>query len=543
MDVKTQIQTKRLSLSFLFLFLLVSGATSIDIGEPDRNRTNNNRSSKSAHNGVLGSSDHDKQRVEFPKEADQLKLSQLFGVLRPRKPEEETKELQVRRVSTRKYSETDSDSSSSSDVEAPSVTESELDKTDSPRSVESPKSRLEAVDEDINESAESDRISKSKGVYKGKQKISEDTQQDSVCVQNQETERIVRPKVAPASNKQKTQRAELDSSGSQFQTQPKRRERKKIMPDQNIARELRLKAEESAKVSQSKSVDINLNEPIGNNQLINTRKVSSNAELSSNKLRDPYASRSHESLDKSTDPQTERVRLGKSHENLQTNLKLSKNVSPVIRRSAENLSPEVRSKVNQNVRRSHENLGVGQESTNQNIRQARSHESLPTGKSQYKDEYVGPRKGSSDNLECNVSQKNIQKPVVDIEVTHVNVHEQPVDKEIHADTGIDDDTDILKGPRAGSPYSFSMDSLPSSNPSPTLRRSIDSSIPESSDNDSVSKLSHQEEFSGTESQVKEGSEDDFVVEEISKVRFQRMSKKAAQMSVLGMITTSPKRRK
>ena len=480
------------------ILYLISGATSIDIGEPDTARTNNNRSSKSAHNGMLSGSDHDKQRVEYPKEADQHKLSQLFGVLRSRKPEETTKELQVRRVSSRKYSETDSDSSSSSDVEAPSVTESELDKTESPRSVESPKSRLEAVDEDLNESTESDRQSKTKGVHKSRQKPSVDIQQEYVIIDKQDTERIVRPKVAHASDRSKAHKAELESN----EIKPKHREKKKIVPDQNLARELRIKAEASTKVSQSKSVDINLNEPI-NTGLSNSRKVPSHSELSSKRLGDPNASKSHESLSRITESQDDRGYVRKSNESLQSDGNAGRDAIPIIRHNAENLSPKIRNKTNQNVRRSHESLGVDRETNiaNQNIRQARSHEHLPTGRSQYKDEQIAPMKGSREKLDSNVSQKTIQTPVIDIEVIHANAHDHLLEKEVSSDTGIEGDIDTPRGQRSGSPYSFSMDSLPSSNPSPTLRRSIDSNIPESSDTDSLSKFSHHEEFSGTESQV------------------------------------------
>ena len=479
--------------------------------------------------------------MEYPKEADQHKLSQLFGVLRSRKPEETTKELQVRRVSTRKYSETDSDSSSSSDVEAPSITESELDKTESPRSVESPKSRLEAVDEDLDECVESDRLGKHKVAYKGKQKTSEGIVQETVNVPMQDAERIVRPKVAHSSNRPKVKRSDLEPEGSHTQTHPRKRERKKIVPDQTIARELRIKAEEATKVSQSKSVDINLNDP-SDNGLVSKRKVVSQTELNSKKLGDPYASRSNESLDKKLESQIEKAYIRKSHENIQVEGKSGKIIAPAIRHSAENLSPKIRNKVNHDIRRSHESLDTAKEKdhSNQNIRQARSHEYLPTTV-----KIIDTQAKSGQNVKDQQDddyKKGLQKPAVDIEVTHASIHVSDVDKEINSEIDVEEDAEILKGQRAGSPYSFSMDSLPSSNPSPTLRRSIDSSIPESSDTDSLSKLSHHE-FSGTESQAKEGSEDDFVVEEISKVRFQRVSKKAAQMSVLGKIASSPKRRK
>ena len=479
-----------------FTFHLLSGATSIDIGEPDSSRTNNNRSSKSSHNGMLSSGDHDKQRVEYPKEADQHKLSQLFGVLRSRKPEE-TKELQVRRVSTRKYSETDSDSSSSSDVEAPSVTESELDKTESPRNVESPKSRLEAVDEDINETVESDRQNKTKGAQRGKtSQKTKDIPQEYVVIDKQEAERVVRPKVAQVSDRSKGHRTEVESN----EMKPKHREKKKLVPDQNLAREMRIKAEESTKVSQSKSVDISLNEP-SNAGLSNSRKVASHSELSAKRHGKPNASKSHESLSRIAESQGDRRRARKSNENLPNE---GRDVKRVTRNSAENLSPQVRSSATQNVRRSHENLGVDKDrdAANQNIRQARSHEHLPTSNNEVIEEQIVPVKRSREKLDSNVVQKTGQTPVIDIkEVTHTTIHDHILEKEVSSDTGIEGDIDTPRGQRSGSPYSFSMDSLPSSNPSPTLRRSIDSSIPGSSDTDSLSKFSHHEEFSGTESQV------------------------------------------
>ena len=447
---------------------------------------------------MLSGGDHDKQRVEYPKEADQHKLSQLFGVLRSRKPEE-TKELNVRRVSTRKYSETDSDSSSSSDVEAPSLTESEFDKVESPRSVESPKSRLEAVDEDLNESVESDRQNKTKGVQSGKQnQKNKDIQQEYVIIDKHDTERIVRPKVAHTSDRSKGHRTEIESN----EKKPKHREKKKIVPDQNLAREMRIKAEESTKVSQSKSVDISLNEP-NNAGLSSSRKVASHSELSSKRQNKPNSSKSHESLSRIAESQGDKRHTQKSNESLPSEGNISRDVKRVARNSAENLSPKVRSNANQNVRRSHENLGVDKEKdvANQNIRQARSHEHLPTSRNEVKEEQIVPIKKSREKLDSNVSQKTVQTPVIDIEVTRTNVHDHLLEKEVSSDTGIEGDIDTPRGQRAGSPYSFSMDSLPSSNPSPTLRRSIDSSIPGSSDTDSLSKFSHHEEFSGTESQV------------------------------------------
>ena len=485
--------------------------------------------------------------MEYPKEADQHKLSQLFGVLRSRKPVVPTKELEVRRVSTRKYSETDSDSSSSSDVEAPSVTESELDKTESPRRVESPKSRLDAVDEDLNETVESDRMGKQNIAYKykSKQKPNEGNQQELISTDLQETDRIVRPKVAHSNNRPKTHRTELDPSDTHSQTQPRKRERKKIMPDQTVARELRIQAGEVSKVSQSKSVEVNLSDPGDNKGLDGKRKVLSHTELNTNKLGDPYASRSHESLDKNSECQIEGAFIRKSHENLESSSTSGKRPSPVIRHSAENLSPKNKNNVYNDTRRSHENLDSSREkSANQNIRQARSHEHLPA-RSRQTDEQMSTQSSKEQFERENVlEQKDLKKPGIDIEVTHAGVNVSDIDREVQSEVGVELDNEI-KGQRAGSPYSFSMDSLPSSNPSPTLRRSIDSSIPESSDTDSLSKFSHHEggEFSGTESQVKEISEDDFDVEEISKVRFQRMSRKAAQMSAFTKISSSPKRRK
>ena len=515
--------------------LSISGATSIDIGEPDRSSSNNNRSSKSAHNGVLNSPDQEKQRVEYPKEADQHKLSQLFGVLRSRKPEETAKELQVRRISTRKYSETDSDSSSSSDVEAPSVTESELDKTESPRRVESPKSRLEAVDEALNETVESDRVVKQTVVQKSKQKSIESNQQDVVSNVVHGRDRVVRPKVAHQSNRPKTYRTEVEASD----TQPKKRERKKIMPDQTVARELRIQASEVSKVSQSKSVDVNLSDPGVSKELGGKRKVLSHTELNTNKLGDPYASRSHESLDKNSESQSDRAFAMKN------DAQSARRPIPVNRHSTENLGPQNKNNVYHDTRRSHESLDSSRDKSgsNQNIRQARSHEHLPSRARQT--DQQAHLQGSVESIEREsiAKQKELNKAGIDIEVTGVSDNVGDYDQEFHPDI-VEVDHGI-KGQRAGSPYSFSMDSLPSSNPSPTLRRSIDSSIPEFSDTDSVSKLSHHEggEFSGTESQVKEGSSDDFDVEEISKVRFQRVSRKAGNMLPLTKISNSPKRRK
>ncbi|KAK3585531.1 hypothetical protein CHS0354_022939 [Potamilus streckersoni] len=86
--------------------------------------------------------------------------------------------------------------------------------------------------------------------------------------------------------------------------------------------------------------------------------------------------------------------------------------------------------------------------------------------------------------------------------------------------------------RSSSPISVSMDSLPSSHPSPSMSHSNTAdllekgSIHDTSDAESISRAYHQEmtELSGTESVVREGSTDDeYVLEEISKVKFRRIS--------------------
>lgn len=84
--------------------------------------------------------------------------------------------------------------------------------------------------------------------------------------------------------------------------------------------------------------------------------------------------------------------------------------------------------------------------------------------------------------------------------------------------------------RSPSPYSF--DSIPSSHAnSPLPVKRHDSHLSrESSDTDSTSRMSAAD-YSGTESsQVRESSSgaEDYVVEEISKIRFRRMSKKIAE---------------
>jgi hypothetical protein len=104
--------------------------------------------------------------------------------------------------------------------------------------------------------------------------------------------------------------------------------------------------------------------------------------------------------------------------------------------------------------------------------------------------------------------------------------------------------------RSPSPYSF--DSIPSSHAnSPLPVKKHDSHISrESSDTDSTSRMSTAD-FSGTESShIRESSSgtEDYVVEEISKVRFRRVAKKAAEkvkasskyfcMSVINMFTFS-----
>ncbi|WAR08598.1 hypothetical protein MAR_018556, partial [Mya arenaria] len=133
----------------------VSGAPTIDIDEPRSSQQNNNTDRKAIRNGV-SRAEQEKTRVEVPKEGDQLKLTELFNVLRVKKPSEEVPlpETQVRKVTSRRYSESDSDSSSNSDVEVRSsstgfsMTESEFDtrridspiieETVSPRRMESP---------------------------------------------------------------------------------------------------------------------------------------------------------------------------------------------------------------------------------------------------------------------------------------------------------------------------------------------------------------------------------------------------------------------
>lgn len=99
---------------------------------------------------------------------------------------------------------------------------------------------------------------------------------------------------------------------------------------------------------------------------------------------------------------------------------------------------------------------------------------------------------------------------------------------------------LLNCDRSESPTECTMDSLPSSHASTPVsaRKSHISSTASnmklqqnSSDSDSISKMSQDAEHSGTESSERDRVDDEFVVEEISKIRFQRVSRKAAQCSV------------
>lgn len=454
-------------------FSLFLGAT-IDLDDPPSQT--NNKGRKVSRNGVHGG-DNERSRVEVPKDGDQLKLTELFNVLRVKKPQETPQtqpEMQVRRVRSRHYSESDSDSSSNSDAEvrscttALSMTESELDtrRLESPRGIESPSYKMvvsEHESEVSRKSTSSDRLEP--------QTVHRNSSQ---------------PVPAPRSPKPQARRNLTPQSND---------DGKPPVPKPRSPRPKRKNGDVNPYI---KTTDTDAD-------VQNLDSVSIHSNLSA------HVARTKESLE---------IKYAEEKSKSQTSLNTDRFeneqiVRPKIRdydkhrESAENLSS---SNGRDKTRPKSEQLRTcdnhTESITNQNNKSSRTSENLSRSQNQ-----------------------NMQQDFTDART---------------AETAQSNIGDEFPAPRQGSPYSFSMDSLPSSHPSPTMRRVSFTSVPESSDTDSLSKASQKDasDNSGTESVPKENTDEDFVVEEISQVRFRRVSKGFIQPGPLAKLQQkSPNRSK
>lgn len=454
------------------------GATTIDIDDTPTNQSSS-KSRKVSRNGVHGG-ESERTRVEVPKDGDQLKLSELFNVLRVKKPQEQTpQETQVRRVRSRHYSESDSDSSSNSELEdvrscstALSMTESELDtrRLDSPQHIESPTLKMVAS------AQESQNIRRS---------TPNDKQDASMCKIE-----VTHPVPAPRSPRS-GKRRQVDDDKAEDKLPPVPKPRSPVPKRKNG------------------NVGINIEKDISNSDIQNVDSSSIHSNLSA------HVARTKESLEIKYE-----VEKSRSQNSLNTTADETELVvRPKVRDNKDRQSAENTCKDTNNLEKLKSHSEHFQKSengldkfSNQNGKTPRSSENL----SRSLNRNVRTRTDSDSNASSNSA-----------EIIQSNSGEE------------------LIVPRAGSPYSFSMDSLPSSHPSPVPCRVSITSVQESSDNESVSRASQKDgsETSGSESVQKERIQEDFVVEEISQVRFRRVSRGQIAPGPLAKLQKSPKRSK
>lgn len=416
-----------------------------------------------SRNGVH-SGEHERTRVEVPRDGDQLKLSELFNVLRIKKPDSQAQqETQVRRVTSRRISESDSDSSSNSDVEvrstALSMTESELDtrRAESPRLVESPLHTMVESEQEL--------------------EVASDHSSDYKV--------HVKPIPAPRSPIPAVRRkmGTFDSPDSSQPTSPVPIPRSPV-PKPRSPRPTSENGDQAA-MSEHKS---------SKNTAHNTDNVSIHSNLSA------HVVRTKESLEIKHE-----VEKSRSENSLNTT-----ETEQVVRPKTKNGEKLVASDVKGKVRPHSEQLQRSENELDNLINQN------------------GKARPSSEHL-TKLSNQNLQRVIDDVSNTTAEINQ----------------TSELLVPRTGSPYSFSMDSLPSSHPSPSMRRVSFNSNQELSDTDSLSRMSQGDssDHSGTQSSLKDGVQEDYVVEEISKVRFRRVSKGQLHVAQLAKMSKSPNRSK
>ncbi|XP_052238711.1 uncharacterized protein LOC127850016 isoform X2 [Dreissena polymorpha] len=457
---------------------LMPGTTEINIDDSPPRQATNNKSRKIARNGV-SKHDDQKSKVEVPKEGDQVKLLELFNVLRVKKPQEEASaEMQVKHIKTRGYSDSDSDSSSNSDSEvrssstALSMTESEIDthRVDSPIMEEVAQvSRLESSSQRRESSRDLD--SPRRLIPHNVDKMETRSSQQ---VTNLESQNPAHSKhsLNSAMNQKGRSLGRAQSQGGQSKRPSLDAEAQSSMnrPGDDVSFE---GSSEHSGEADSLSLHSNLNEHVRK-----TREI-----------------------------------LGEKHAQSQVQ------------------------KVNSSIAHDHEMAARPK------IRQQ-----LVTGAEH-------SRKSSKQGAEANIRPSADEREMKDNEM---HPYKKPVKVHVTSDSdtssissksklraSFDEDTESVGNmsvPRAGSPYSFSMESLPSSNPSPTMQRRAhhSGSLQDSSDNDSVSRGS-ESSSQGRHTPRKQGSEEEFVVEELSKVRFRRVANTLEKMALMTNMKKSPNR--
>ncbi|XP_052238713.1 synaptotagmin-like protein 5 isoform X3 [Dreissena polymorpha] len=458
---------------------LMPGTTEINIDDSPPRQATNNKSRKIARNGV-SKHDDQKSKVEVPKEGDQVKLLELFNVLRVKKPQEEASaEMQVKHIKTRGYSDSDSDSSSNSDSEvrssstALSMTESEIDthRVDSPIMEEVAQvSRLESSSQRRESSRDLD--SPRRLIPHNVDKMETRSSQQ---VTNLESQNPAHSKhsLNSAMNQKGRSLGRAQSQGGQSKRPSLDAEAQSSMnrPGDDVSFE---GSSEHSGEADSLSLHSNLNEHVRK-----TREI-----------------------------------LGEKHAQSQVQ------------------------KVNSSIAHDHEMAARPK------IRQQ-----LVTGAEH-------SRKSSKQGAEANIRPSADEREMKDNEM---HPYKKPVKVHVTSDSdtssissksklraSFDEDTESVGNmsvPRAGSPYSFSMESLPSSNPSPTMQRRAhhSGSLQDSSDNDSVSRGS-ESSSQGRHTPRKQGSEEEFVVEELSKVRFRRVANTLEKMALMTNMKKSPNRK-
>ena len=443
--------------------------------------SSNSRTRKNARNGMAGG-EPGRTRVEAPRDGDQHKLSQLFDVLRSKKPDRTDQETQVRRITSARYHESDSDSSSSSDVENRSG-------HSSPNALSITESEKDAQVGDMTSSIESPRFSDGARSPKSL---------DSYRTSGSHEGRQERPIPSPRSPKPVPRKKNSDVIDPDRVVRPKVRQDRKSDVKTN-GTSARLSVDDTSGVSMSRSLDENINDNHGMDIDRNRRAVS-NTEINLQK----HVTKTRESL--------ERKQEASMTESLSDNGMTSpSNGDSVFKKTARKSHEGLKNSDIQLDKEVSEELLVA-------VRRQPDNESAIL----MRDSPVFQRKKSdivTDDNNTSTAEKQPLKMYLQGQEDHIHVQ------------------------RAGSPYSVSMDSLPSSHPSPTFNRGSigGSSYADSSDTDSLSRFSHPEmgEFSGTES-AHQGHEEDYVVEEITKARFQRVSKKVGQVGAATKLAKSPR---
>lgn len=432
-----------------------------------------------------------------------------------KKPEEKvTQETQVRRITSRKYSESDSDSSSNSDVDikststAPSVTESELDgrRIESPRYLESPPLKTEESPLDSSLSETPERYKSSKKVESQDYRLDNEAQ---------------RPKPSPRSPKPAARRKVKSEHYEQENVTPVARPRTKDRrsPRSDRMVEGQVSMSRSAELQSSASRQVDDNEPFD--------KTSVHSELSL------HVAKTRESLDKKFEVEKSRSHNSLDNKSLESDILVRpKSKEQIVRKSADNLSTE------QTQALTSDQLSLGKSIEGLDNKSGAASESRRNNRD------IGVKSSDSRGIKSDEPQN--QKDIDSYSDKSIQ-SKHSIEKDLLLTTRDDDG----HSQRAGSPYSFSMDSLPSSHPSPTFNRGSISSNPDS-DTDSMARVNTRpepivevspvsEKSARSEPKIDEG--DNVVVEEISKVQFRRVSKTVGQIGALAKLSVSPNRSK